>query len=90
MAAVLSFLRNLYDLDTLDTRFTNPSTVPYKTVVDARDDRDAKSSKARAASWSSAGQPSKWNTPEFYLYLIYIAAIIPPMFYIPYQASKGV
>ncbi|KAH7027397.1 MBOAT family protein [Microdochium trichocladiopsis] len=88
MAAVLTFLRNLYDLDTLDTRFTNPATVPYKTVVDARNDRDAKSSKERAASWNLSGQPSKWNTPEFYFYLIYIGAILPAMFYIPYQASR--
>ncbi|KAH7029638.1 putative glycerol: H+ symporter [Microdochium trichocladiopsis] len=90
MAAVLSFLRNLYDLDTLDTRFTNPATVPYKTIVDARhDNRDAKSSKERAASWNSTGQPSKWKTPELYLYLFYIGAILPAMFYIPYQASRS-
>jgi len=89
MAAILAFLRNLYDLDTLDTRFTNPANVPYKTVVDARkEDRDAKSSKERAASWNLSGQPSKWKTPEFFLYYIYVAAVTPAMFYIPYSASK--
>lgn len=89
MAAILTFLRSLYDLDTLDTRFTNPATVPYKTVVDARkDDRDAKSSKERAASWNLSGQPSKWKTPEFFLYYIYVAIAMPAMFYIPYTASK--
>lgn len=85
---ILSFIRSIYDLDTLDTRFTNPSSTPYKTVIDARKDADIKSSKQRAALWASAGQPAKWKTPEFVFYVVFLTIMIPYMFYIAYDASK--
>ncbi|KAH9989366.1 MBOAT-domain-containing protein [Xylariaceae sp. FL0662B] len=86
---VLSFLRATYDLDTLDTRFTNPSSIPYKTVIEARD--DATASKERAAKWNSSSQPSqpsRWSTPEFYLYYIVLVLAIPSMFWVAYDASR--
>ncbi|TRX94135.1 hypothetical protein FHL15_004903 [Xylaria flabelliformis] len=85
---VFSILGNVYDLDTLDTRFTVSSTTPYKTVIEARNDTTA-ASKERAAKWNSRPQSvSKWNTPEFYLYYVVFVLAVPYMFWIAYDASK--
>lgn len=83
---VFSFFRSVYDLDTLDTRFTNSSSQPYRTVIESRDDPGA--SKERAAKFSGKAQRSKWNTPEFYLYYLVIGWAVPYMFWIAYNASK--
>ncbi|KAH7156567.1 MBOAT, membrane-bound O-acyltransferase family-domain-containing protein [Dactylonectria macrodidyma] len=83
---LLSFLGSVYDLDTLDTRFTNASSVPYQTVVDARTDPDLKKDdpdKSRAR-----GQPSKWRTPEFVLYIGVLCVIVPYMFWIAFDVSR--
>lgn len=83
---LLSLLRSVYTLDTLDTRFTTPSTASYRTVIDSRADPAAKDGqKERIASRAS---PSKWNTPEFYLYYLVFAIAIPLMIYIPYTVSR--
>ncbi|KAI1761764.1 MBOAT-domain-containing protein [Hypoxylon sp. FL1150] len=83
---VFSFLRATYDLDTLDTRFTNPSSTSYKTVIEARD--DAAATKERAAKGNSKSQPSRWGTPEFYLYYLVLVLVIPYMFWVAYDASR--
>ncbi|RYC59965.1 hypothetical protein CHU98_g6245 [Xylaria longipes] len=84
-----SFLGNVYDLDTLDTRFTVSSTTPYKTVVEARNDTAA-ASKERAEAWNSRPQSRpKWNTPEFFLYYAVCILAVPYMFWIAYDASKA-
>lgn len=89
---LLSLFRQIYDLDTIDTRFTTPSSVPYKTVIDARDDSVAAASKASKDSKerapSIATTPAKWKTPEYIAYLIIIALAIPVLLYIPYDASR--
>lgn len=82
----LSFLGKVYDLDTLDTRFTSSSTVPYQTVIDARS--DAATSRASAAPAPSRAQLPKWRTPEFYLYYVVVALAIPYMFCTAYQVSR--
>ena len=82
----LSWILDIYNLDNLDTRFTNPSTVPYKTVVDARDDPVATKEiqdKIRARS-----EPSKWKTPEYLAYGALLGVIIPYMFWIAIDASS--
>ena len=83
---LLSFLGSVYDLDTLDTRFTTSSSTSYKTVVDARNDPTAKNGAEKRAS--SRAQPSKWNSPEFYLYYLVFLICVPLMFWVPYQVSK--
>ncbi|OTB05074.1 hypothetical protein M426DRAFT_320131 [Hypoxylon sp. CI-4A] len=83
---VLSFFRSTYDLDTLDTRFTNSSTTPYKIVIEARN--DAAASKERAAKWNSRGNPSRWATPEYIVYCVLLSFLIPYMFYLAYDASR--
>ncbi|KAK0391612.1 hypothetical protein NLU13_1112 [Sarocladium strictum] len=83
---VLTFLRSVYDLDTLDTRFTNSSSVPYQTVVDARSDpATAQESSVKAQSRT---QPPKWRTPEFYLYYLVFLLAVPYMFWVPYSVSQ--
>jgi hypothetical protein len=82
---VLSFIRSVYDLDTLDTRFTNSSSVPYQTVVDARSDPAA--SRESPLKVQSRSQPSKWRTPEFYLYYLVFLVAVPYMFWVPYSVS---
>ncbi|KAI5861482.1 MBOAT-domain-containing protein [Durotheca rogersii] len=83
---LLSFFRATYDLDTLDTRFTNSSSTPYSAVIEARN--DPASSKERAAKWSGQAQPSKWHTPEFIFYRVFMLCVLPYMFWIAYDASR--
>lgn len=83
---VFSFLKSLYNLDTLDTRFTTESSIPYKTIVESRNDPEA--TRERIAKYSARAQPSKFKTPEFFLYYALLSFIIPYMFYIAYDASK--
>jgi hypothetical protein len=83
----LAFLSKLYDHDTLDTRFTTSSSTPYQNVIEARSDPVIK--KDSAAKERSRAQPSKWNTPEFYLYYLVIAFVVPYMFWITYDVSRG-
>ncbi|KAI1455843.1 MBOAT-domain-containing protein [Annulohypoxylon moriforme] len=83
---VLSFLSKIYDLDTLDTRFTISSSTPYKTVIEARDDPVA--SKERAANWKSKAHNSRWKTPEFILYYLILLWVIPYMFWVAYDSSR--
>lgn len=96
--SIFSYIRSIYALDTIDTRFTSSSSTPYKAVVDARLDPAASSSK-RDDSILGAGvktdrrgrpvaQPSKWNTPEFYFYYFVFLTIVPYMFWITYDVSR--
>ncbi|KAG8411550.1 glycerol transporter [Metarhizium acridum] len=83
---VVSFFRKVYDIDTLDTRFMSPSSVPYQTVIEARSDPDAvkeAADKARARA-----PPPKWQTPEFYLYYLVFLWAVPYMFWVAYSVSR--
>lgn len=82
----LSFLRRVYTLDTLDTRFTTQATASYRTVVDSRrgpELKDVQNDKVAAKS-----SPSRWKTPEFIFYAIFVSLCIPLMCYIPYTVSR--
>ncbi len=81
---LLAFFRSIYNVDTLDTRFTTPSSVPYKTVVDARGDKDGRLQNAL----DKRAEPPKWNTPEFYLYYLVFLVCVPYMFWIAYDVSR--
>lgn len=72
----LSFLASIYDLDTLDTRFTTPSSVPYRAAADAPVKPDPRA------------EPSKWATPEFYLYYLVFVTVVPYMFWVAYDVSR--
>lgn len=82
----LSFLRSVYTLDTLDTRFTTASSTPYKTVIDSRGEEDVRD--AQKEKIASRAPPSKWNTPEFYLYMAVVFICVPLIFWIPYTVSR--
>ncbi|KAI0392225.1 putative glycerol:H+ symporter [Xylariaceae sp. FL0594] len=84
----LSFLGKIYDLDTLDTRFTVSSNTPYKAHLDTRNDAAA-ASRDRAAKWNtSRATKSRWNTTEFYLYYLVFIFAVPYMFWVAYNASR--
>ncbi|KAL2211201.1 putative glycerol: H+ symporter [Sarocladium strictum] len=83
----LTFIRSVYDLDTLDTRFTNSSSVPYQTIVDARSDPAV--SQESSAKAQIRSQPSKWRTPEFYVYYLVFLVAVPWMFWVPYSVSRS-
>ncbi|RBQ92383.1 hypothetical protein VDGD_20409 [Verticillium dahliae] len=84
--AILSYLGSIYDLDTLDTRFTSPSSVPYKTVVEARADPALGGEPPIKAH--SRSQPSKWRSPEFIMYYLVLSVVVPWMFWIAYDVSR--
>ncbi|WEW58019.1 glycerol transporter [Emydomyces testavorans] len=76
--SLLSWLRRLYSLDTLDTRFTVSATTPLSLAADsnrsgAQDRRNAKQTKNGAS-------PPKWNTLEFYIYYVVFIVAVPLMF----------
>lgn len=81
-----SFLRSVYTLDTLDTRFTTPSTTSYKTVIDSRGEEDIRD--AQKEKIANRAGPSRWNTPEFYLYLAVVFICVPLMIWVPYTVSR--
>jgi len=96
--SIFSYIRSIYALDTIDTRFTSSSAIPYKAVIDGRAD-NAPANAKRDDSVPGAGvrtdhsgrpiaQPSKWNTPEFYFYYFVFITIVPYMFWIAYDVSR--
>lgn len=96
--SIFSYIKSIYALDTIDTRFTTSSGTSYKTVIDARGDPATSGSK-RDDSIPGIGvktdrrgnpvaQPSKWNTLEFYFYYFVFITIVPYMFWIAYDVSR--
>lgn len=94
--SLLHTVRRLYSLDTLDTRFTTSSTTP---VQNAATEHGVDTSKpavqkdgqrnARQSESLPGVQPSRWRTPEYYFYYLVFIAIVPLMFKVPYDVSKG-
>ncbi len=80
-AGPLSFLRSVYDVGNLDTRFTTPSSVPNRTAVEARSDLAAAKPDPRA-------KPALWGTPEFLVYSLLVTAVVPCMFWVAYDVSR--
>ncbi|EFE42153.1 hypothetical protein TRV_03105 [Trichophyton verrucosum HKI 0517] len=82
---VIRWLRRLYSLDTLDTRFTVSSTTPIKAVTTSSHDAAPGSSSSdadgkRLESVKAGAPPSRWNTVEFYFYYLAFLTIVPLMF----------
>ncbi|KAF2846038.1 glycerol:H+ symporter-like protein [Plenodomus tracheiphilus IPT5] len=77
----LRFVRNLYSLDTLDTRFVIPATAPPKEALeeaklDPAGPLPVQAVKGKDASTYESVQPARWRTPEFYFYYVSISASI--------------
>lgn len=91
--SLLSSLRSIYALDTLDTRFTNSPKVPYKAVIDARNGHGTPPSQDIPVNLDSRRQqvlpgPSLWKTPEFYFYYFIFIITVPYMFWVAYDVSR--
>jgi hypothetical protein len=96
--SIFSYIRSIYALDTLDTRFTNSSAIPYKAVADGRAGSAAVAAKRDDSvpgvgvktdhSGRPIAQPSKWKTPEFYFYYFIFIITVPYMFWVAYDVSR--
>jgi len=95
MSQLLRYLKALYSLDTLDTRFTTPSSSALIPPSHA----DAASPPPKEASTPSprSGRDSEgkggaarslWRTPEFAAYYVYLLYVIPYMVWTAYDLSK--
>ncbi|KXG48256.1 Membrane bound O-acyl transferase, MBOAT [Penicillium griseofulvum] len=78
MPSIFAWLRRIYSLDTLDTRFTSSAT-----TADTRSSaKDARNAVAQGAS------PSLWRTPEFFVYYLFFIILVPLMFKTVIDVSK--
>lgn len=94
----LSFIRHLYSLDTLDTRFVVPATSPPKealqvlkeaTLDPASPNSTTPPNRTDRSNTADHIQPPRWRTNEFYLYYIVISASVFFMFKLVLDCSKG-
>jgi hypothetical protein len=86
---LLIWLRRLYSLDTLDTRFTVSATTPLKAAADDRS-RAASSKSGPSNQGRNGASPSRWNTLEFYVYYAIVGTAIPLMFKAAIEVSRGI
>ncbi|KAJ5550175.1 hypothetical protein N7535_001886 [Penicillium sp. DV-2018c] len=82
MPSIFAWLRRIYSLDTLDTRFTSTAIAPAK--PDAR----PTSKDARGNAIAQGASPSLWRTPEFFVYYLFFITLVPLMFKTVIDASK--
>ncbi|KAE8153418.1 MBOAT, membrane-bound O-acyltransferase family-domain-containing protein [Aspergillus avenaceus] len=85
MPSILSWIRRVYSLETLDTRFIVSSNTPLKAVADTR---SAPARDARASAVASNASPSRWRTPEFWVYYVIFAIAVPWMFKTVIEVSQ--
>ncbi|KAE8354660.1 MBOAT, membrane-bound O-acyltransferase family-domain-containing protein [Aspergillus coremiiformis] len=86
MTSVLSWIRRLYSLDTLDTRFIVSSNTPLKAV--AADTRSVHAKDARANAIASNAASPQWRTPEFWVYYVVFVIAVPLMFKTVIEVSQ--
>lgn len=90
----LSYIRQLYSLDTLDTRFVVPATSPPKEAleeakVDPANPYPIPNGRDKSRNGNDNVQPSRWRTNEFYFYYVVISASVFFMFKLVIDCSKG-
>lgn len=85
MASLFPWLRRLYSLDTLDTRFTSPTT----SAKAAADTRPPSAKDAQSNAIAQKANASLWRTPEFFVYYMFFITLVPLMFKTVADASKG-
>ncbi|EXJ72636.1 uncharacterized protein A1O5_03782 [Cladophialophora psammophila CBS 110553] len=81
---ILSFFRDLYSLDTLDTRFTNSFSTPLKSVNEGSSKPTVRDGKTQPAD---APRP-RWGTTEFYVYLVVFLFCVPQMYWAVVSVSQ--
>ena len=84
---ILSFFRELYSLDTLDTRFTTSASTPLKVASD-NSAKTATEDDKPPSQLPTGASPSRWNTPEFYFYLLVFIFCIPNMYWSVVEVSQ--
>ncbi|KAJ5993703.1 Glycerol uptake protein 1 [Penicillium sp. IBT 35674x] len=82
MTSLFSWLRRVYSLDTLDTRFTSTAT------TNPADTRPASAKDARAHAIAQNARAPLWRTPEFFIYYLFFIFLVPLMFKTVVDASK--
>ena len=90
----LNDLSKLFSLETLDTRFIVPATAPPKealeqAAVDPANPLPIQNGHSKGKSSVDNVQPSRWNTPEFYVYYVVIGISVFFMFKSVIDVSKG-
>lgn len=91
---MLQYLRQLYSLDTLDTRFVVPATIPPKEALelaelDPAQPLPVRNGQVKGRDSAEAVQPSRWDTPEFYFYYLVILICVPLMCKAVVDVSNG-
>lgn len=95
--SLLSYLKRLYSQDTLDTRFTVSSTAPLARTssehgIDISNpalSAAGQSAQRRDQELPLSSQPSKWATPEYFIYYLFVGIGVPWMFFVAIDVSKG-
>jgi hypothetical protein len=97
---LFAIAKRLYSLDTLDTRFTTSSRRPPRDKRSRIDPaqpssgrtvsgQDEKPESKTVVERNSEASPSKWRTPEFFVYYFAFVTVVPMMFKVTYDVSKG-
>ncbi|KAJ5479088.1 hypothetical protein N7530_004597 [Penicillium desertorum] len=81
MPSIFAWLRRVYSLDTLDTRFTSSATPAHANTRPPSKD-------ARANAIAQGASPSLWRTPEFFVYYLFFIILVPLMFRTVIDVSK--
>lgn len=84
MTTIVSFFRELYSLDTLDSRFTNAPSIPPRTAKDGQSSATERDRKNVPADIS----PPRWRTTEFYFYGLVFLFCVPQMYWAVVQVSQ--
>jgi protein-cysteine N-palmitoyltransferase HHAT len=83
----LSFVRELYALDTLDTRFTTSSSTPLKRA-NATDGNQTSTGTKDGKQAVTDALPPRWQTLEFYIYLVVFLFCVPQMYWAVVSVSQ--
>ena len=90
----LHYVKRMYSLDTLDTRFTTSSKVPLRperdgAIADVKLPAQAILQSKAEHRASPATQPPKWKTLEFYLYYLIMVFVSFLLVKCMYEMSQG-
>lgn len=90
----LKFVRQLYSLDTLDTRFIVPATASPKEALheaqlDPAGPLPVQNGKDKGRELTDGVQAPRWNTLEFYFYYVSIGLSVIFMFKGVLDVSQG-